>query len=101
MIKKNIDNISHITYDIFLYLIINVCKNRKDNKCTFNHLIRSKKICSKIFYLAYCHNKEAKNLIDKNFLELINLILPYHKKRFLTEFLFDVLTSNKKGIRGY
>ena len=101
MIKKNIDNISHITYDIFLYLIINVCKNRKDNKCTFNHLIRSKKICSKIFYLAYCHNKEAKNLIDKNFLELINLILPYHKKPFLTEFLFDVLTSNKKGIRGY
>ena len=101
MIKKNIDNISHITYDIFLYLIIKTCKNRKENKCAFNHLIRSKKICSKIFYLAYCHNKEAKILIDKNFVELINLTLPYHKKPFITEFLYDVLTSNKKGIRLY
>ena len=101
MVTKNADNITHITYDIFLYLIIKTCENRKENKCTFNHLIRSKKICSSIFFTALNHNKEANELIVKNYLSLINLILPYHKKPFLTEFLYDVLTTKMKNIRDY
>ena len=101
MITKNVDNISHITYDIFLYLIIKTCQNRKENKCTFNHLIRSKKICSTIFFTALNHNKEAYDLIFKNFNELINYSLPYHKKPFLIEFLYDVLTTKNKNLRDY
>ena len=101
MISKNVDNITHITYDIFLFLIIKTCKNRKDNKCTFNHLITSKKICKKLFITAINHNKEANNLISKSFLNLTDLILPYHKKPFLTEFLYEVLTSKNKLSRDY
>ena len=101
MVSKNVDNITHITYDIFLYLIIKTCQARKENKCVFNHLIRSKKICSTLFITALNHNKEANDLISKNFLELTNLILPYHKKPFLTEFLYEVLTTKLKNLRGY
>ena len=101
MITKNVGNITHITYDIFLYLIIKTCQKRKENKCTFNHLIRSKKICSTIFFTALNHNKEAYDLIFKNFYELINYSLPYHKKPFLIEFLYDVLTTKLKNLRDY
>ena len=101
MVSKNVDNITHITYDIFLYLIIKTCQNRKENKCVFNHLIRSRKICSSLFITAFNHNKEANNLISKNFLELTNLILPYHKKPFLTEFLYEILTTKAKNLRDY
>ena len=101
MISKNVDNITHITFDLFLYIIIKTCQNRKENKCVFNHLIRSKKICSTLFFTALNYNKEAYDLIFKNFLTLINLILPYHKKPFLTEFLYDVLTAKSKNLRDY
>ena len=99
IVGKNHNNITHITYDIFLYLIKQACINRKNNKCTFKHLIRSKKICSTIFFTALNHNKEAYDLIYQNFLKLINLILPYHKKPFLIEFLYDALTAKMKNIR--
>ena len=101
MISKNVDNITHITYDIFLYLIIKTCQKRKEDKCTFNHLIRSKNICSTIFYTALNHNKEAYDLIFAHFNELINYSLPYHKKPFLIEFLYDVLTTKNKNLRDY
>ena len=101
IVVKNHDYITHITYDIFLYLIIQVCNNRKEDKCTFKHLISSKKICSTIFFTALNYNKDAYDLIFTNFLHLINLILPYHKKPFLIEFLYDVLTTKVKNIRLY
>ena len=101
MVAKNVDNITHITYDIFLYLIIKACENRKENKCLYNHLIRSNKICGKILFLAINYNKEAYDLFFKNFQYLCNLILPYHKKPFLTKLLFDILTSKNKNLRNY
>ena len=101
MVNKNHDNITHITYDIFLYLILKTAENRKENKCVFNHLVRSKKIYKNIFISALNYNKEAKELISKNFLNLTNLILPYHKRPFLTDFLYEVLTSKNKDLRNY
>ena len=101
MISKNVDNITHITYDILLFLLIKTCKNRKENKCAFNHLIISNKICKTLFITALNHNKEANDLMSKSFLELTDLILPYHKKPFLTEFLYEVFTAKNKASREY
>ena len=75
MVSKNHQYITHITYDIFLYLIIKTCERRKENKCTFNHLIKSKKICNTIFFTALNYNQEAYNLIIKKYLYLFILIL--------------------------
>ena len=101
LILKNVNNISHISYDIFLHLILKVCHNRLENKCLYNHLISSKKICSRIFFTAINHDKEAYNLLFKYFFDLTSLILPYHKRPFLIEFLYDVITSKNENIREY
>ena len=100
-IEKNTDNITHISYDIFLYLILNVCENREKNKCTFNHLIGSKKICGTIFLCALNNDKEAYNLIFKYFYDLTGFILPYHKRPFLTEFLYELLIDKNQVLRSY
>ena len=100
-IEKNTDYITHISYDIFLYLILNICENREKNKCAFNHLASSKKICAAIFLCAMNHDKEAYNLIFKYFLELTSYILPYHKRPFLTDFLYELLTDKNQNLRNY
>ena len=93
MVSKNYQYITHITYDIFLYLIILTCEKRTENKCTFNHLIKSKKVCNTIFFTALNHNQEAYDLILKYFLELIILTLPYHKQSFVSEFIYELLVA--------
>jgi len=100
-IEKNTDNITHISYDIFLFLILKICQERIENKCVFNHLISSKKICVNIFLCALNHDKEAYNLIFKHFFELAGYILPYHKRPFLTELLFQLITDKSQALRNY
>ena len=100
-IVKNADNITHISYDLFLYLILNVCKNRVKNKCVYNHLVSSKKIFAEIFICALNNDKEAYNLIFKYFFDLSADILPYHKKPFLTEFLYQLISSKNQYLRNY
>ena len=100
-IEKYPKNLTHISYDIFLYLILDVCQKRKENKCAFNHLASSKKICGAIFLCALNHDKEAYNLIFKFFLELCGYILPYHKRPFLTEFLYELISSKNIILRSY
>ena len=100
-IVKNADNITHISYDLFLYLILDVCQNREKNKCVYNHLISSKKIFGEIFICALNNDKEAYNLIFKYFFDLSSNILPYHKKPFLTEFLYKLISSKNQYLRNY
>ena len=100
-VVKNAENITHISYDIFLYLLLNVCENREKNKCVYNHLISSKKIFGEIFLCALNHDKEAYNLIFKHFFELAGYILPYHKRPFLTELLFQLITDKSQALRNY
>ena len=99
MVTKNVKNITHITYDIFLYLIIQACEKRKQDKCTFNHLIKSKKICTTILLTALNNDKEAYNLFMTKYSDLIIYTLSYHKQPFLTELLYDVLISKNKILR--
>ena len=99
LIEKNADNLTHITYDLFLYLILKTCENKDENKCSFNHLVSSKKICSTIFYLAVNHDKDAYTLIFRYFLDITNYTLPYRKKPFLTDFLYNLLTSKLPNLR--
>ena len=100
-IEKNTDKITHISYDIFLFLILKVCQQREENNCVFNHLISSKKICLNIFLCALNHDKEAYNLIFKHFYELTGYILPYHKRPFLTELLYQLVTDKSQALRNY
>ena len=100
-IEKNTENLTHISYDIFLYLILKACENREKNRCVFNHLVSSKKICSAIFLCALNHDKEAYNLIFKYFLDLTAYILPYHKRPFLTDFLYNLITDKSQSMRNY
>ena len=67
----------------------------------YNHLISSKKIFGEIFLCALNHDKEAYNLIFKYFLELSVDILPYHKKPFLTNTLYELITSKNQTLRNY
>ena len=99
IVDKNHDKVTHITYDIFFYLIEKVCENRNEDKCTFNHLIRSKKICNNIYLSALSYNKEAYNLIYNNFIKICKIIFPNHKKPFLMDFFYDIIVTKTTYLR--
>ena len=95
LIEKNVNQLTFITYDIILFLIIRTSQERKNNKCVFRHLISSKKICGKLFFLAFSHNKQALVSIFGKFSTIINSIIPYHKTPFFFDFIYDIMTNEK------
>ena len=96
LIEKNYSNLSHITYDLFLFLIIKIAKLRINNKCVFKHVLGSKKICKRLFLMIFNQNEESTKLILQNFSLLTGLVIPYHKKPFI----FDLLkiTISQKNL---
>ena len=99
IIEKNINQLSSITFDIMLYLILNISKERENNKCVFRHLINSRKICGKLFLLAFKNNKQALASIFGKFSNIIGLIIPYHKNPFIFDFLYDIMID--ENLRDY
>ena len=99
IIEKNINQISSITFDLMLYLILKISKEKENNKCVFRHLINSRKICGKLFLLAFTHNKQALTSIFGKFSKIINLIIPHHKNPFIFDFLYDIMVS--ENLRNY
>ena len=95
IIEKNANQLSYITYDTMLYLIIKTCKERTNNKCVFRHLINSRKICGKLFNLAFNNNKQALSSIFGKFSIINNLIIPYHKSPFIFDFLYNIMLNEK------
>ena len=95
LIEKNVNQLTFITYDILLYLIIKVSEEKTNNKCVFNHLISSKKICGKLFILAFSYNKLALVSIFGKISKIINLIIPYHINSFIFDFIYDITTNEK------
>ena len=92
--EMNTDKIGRICYEILIYIIIKILKERNRNKCTFSHLISSRKICCKIFELCLRGNTEAKQTLINEFQNILNLIIPFHKNHFLFSFLFNCLKQN-------
>ena len=97
--NKNNKNIKRISYEIMIYLIFKVAKERPNNECTFRHFIASRKICCKIFLLSFLHNKDAADTLLRVFQKLIELIMPYHKKPFILSFLYTSII--KKDLIDY
>ena len=86
--NKNNKNIKRISYEIMIYLVVKTVKERTNNECTFRHFIASRKICSKIFLLSFSNDKDAADTLLREFQQLIELIMPYHKKPFILSFLY-------------
>ena len=95
LLEKNNKNLSRISYEIFIYLIISIAKNRQNNECVFRHFFMSRKICCKIFSLIFLNNKESSDTLINIFQEMLELILPYHKKPFIYSFLYNSMTKNE------
>ena len=95
LIEKNANQLTLITYDIILYIIIKISIDKKNNKCVFKHLISSKKICGKFFLIAFNYNKQALSSIFGKFQKIINSIIPYHKNPFIFDFLYDIMINEK------
>ena len=95
IIEKNVNQMSSITFDTMIYLILKISKEKDNNKCVFRHLINSRKICGKLFLLAFIHNQNALGTIFGNFSNIISLIIPYHKNPFIFDFLYDIMVNEK------
>jgi len=95
IIEKNVNQMSSITFDTMIYLILKISKEKDNNKCVFRHLINSRKICGKLFLLAFIHNQNALGTIFGNFSNIISLIIPYHKNPFIFDFLYDMMVNEK------
>ena len=95
LIENNVNQLTSITFDIMLFLIIRTSEEKKNNKCAFRHLISSKKICGKLFVLAFSYNKQALISIFGKFSTIINSIVPFHKSPFIFDFIYDIMTNEK------
>ena len=61
----------------------------------FKHLISSKKICGKLFILAFTYNKQALISIFGKISKLFESIIPYHINPFIFDFIYDIMTNEK------
>ena len=94
LIEKNKDKITRIPYEIMIFILIKTIQERQNNKCSFMHLISSRKICNRLFNLCLSYNNDAKQTLINEFENILNLIIPYHKKHFLFSFLFNCLKED-------
>ena len=94
-IEKNSEKLGRICYEILIYILIKTIKERANNKCTFSHLISSRKICCKIFEICLLYTNEAKQTLINEFQNILNLIIPFHKNHFLFSFLLNCLKQDK------
>ena len=97
LLEKNTNNknIRRISYEIMIYLIVKVAKERPNNECTFRHFISSRKICCKIFLLSFLNNKDSADTLLREFQQLIELIMPYHKEPFILSFLYTSIIKTE------
>jgi hypothetical protein len=94
ILENNNKYLTRISYEILIYLIINIAKQRQ-NKCVFRHFLASRKICGKIFFLIFLNNKESSETLIKASKEMLELILPYHKKTFIYSFVFNLMEKDE------
>ena len=89
IIESNKNRLSSICYDILLYILIQIIKDREHSRNIISLFMESKKICNKLFKYAFLYNKQSTELIIKEFPLFIKLLLPYHRKLFIAYLLYD------------
>ena len=94
LIKQKNKNLNRISFELMVYLIMKSAKERINNNCVFIHFISSRKICCKIFLYTFLYNKKCAETLIHEFPEMLQLILPYHKKPFISTCLYNCLEEN-------
>ena len=95
LLEKYNKDLTNISFEIMIFLIMKIAKERKNNHCVFLHFISSRKICNKIFSLIFLYNKESTNTLIKEFKQMLEYIMPYHKKPFIYSFIYNCLTKTE------
>ena len=89
IIENNKNKLSNICYDILLYILIQIIKDREHTRNICTLFLENQKICNKLFKLAFLYNKQSGELFIKEFSLFIKLALPYHRKIFIAYLLYE------------
>ena len=89
IIESNKTRLSSICYEILLYILIQLIKDREHSRNIISLFTESKKICNKLFKYAFLYDKQSADLIIKEFPLFIKLLLPFHRKLFIAYLLYD------------
>ena len=89
ILENNKNRLSNICYDLLLYLLIQMIKDREHTRNICTVFLENRKICDELFELAFLNNKESASLFIKEFPLFIKLALPYHRKNFIPFLLYD------------
>ena len=95
LLEKFNKDLNNISFEIMIYLIMRIAKERENNNCVFLHFISSRKICNKIFLLSFLYNKESTKTLIKEFKEMLEYIMPFHKKPFIYSFIYSCLIKKE------
>ena len=87
------NQLPNICYEILLFLLVQVIKNREISRGVCTNFIESKKICNKLFKYAFLYNKKSAELIIKEFPLFVKLVLPYHRKNFIAYLLYESIVD--------
>ena len=103
MYDNNKKILGSISYDLFLFLtcqVGNQFQKNKCDKCTLNHFISSKKICERIFRLGLTQSDTFVTTFKFNYEFLIKRILPYTRKSFLFDLIYQLIMIKEKKVFG-
>ena len=94
ILELNKNRLSSICYDILLYILIQIIKDKEQPRSICSLFMESKKICHKLYKLAFLYNKETANLFIEEFPLFIKLALPYHRKIFFAYLLYESILDS-------
>ena len=94
ILETNKNRLSNICYDILLYILIQIIKEKDQYNKLCSIFVESKRICNKLFRLALLYNKETANLFIEKYTLFIKFALPYYKKIFIAYLLYESIFDN-------
>ena len=89
--ERNFMNLSLYSYEMYLFFLMNIINNHSDNKCTFNHFVKSKRVNTKILLAAFMYYKNNTNIFVNTFQNIIENILPYSRNSFIFDFIYQII----------
>ena len=94
MLEANKNRLSNICYNVLLYILIQILKDKEQYHRLCAVFVESKRICNKLFKLALLYNKQTANLFIEKFSLIIKLALPYYRKIFIAYLLYESIFDN-------
>ena len=94
ILELNKNKLSSICYDILLYILIQIIKDKEIPRNICSLFVESRSICNKLYKFALLHNEQSANLFMGVFPLFIKLTLPYHRKIFIAYLLYDSIFDN-------